>query len=130
MVEDEVGVGGEIAHDGHIIDAPAQGEGVHAHKLRVELNAEYVGCRILGAEDRVEIMRPKVVAHPPKDENPKVALHPVPAKTVDENAECHRLGGGYKFTMRDQTNRTFRAWGALCPRRQGTRAGTPRKAMP
>ena len=35
---------------------------------------------VLGTEDNVKIMRPEVVAHPAKDEDPEVALHPIPAK--------------------------------------------------
>ena len=34
---------------------------------------------LLGAEDHVEVMRPEVVADPAENEDPKIALHPVPA---------------------------------------------------
>ena len=44
-----------------------------------ELEAR-VESGILGTEDDVKIMRPEVVAHPAKDEDPEVALQPIPAR--------------------------------------------------
>ena len=47
-----------------------------------------VGGDLLGAENGVKIVRPKVVADPAKYEYPKVALDPVPASGEQASAEC------------------------------------------
>ena len=82
VIEDEVGVGHEIARDGHVVDSPSHRECVHAKLSNAAVNERGARerCGVLGAKHDIKIVRPEVVAHPAEDEDPKVALDPVPVQ--------------------------------------------------
>ncbi len=88
VVEDEVGMRHEVARGGHVVDAPFHGECVPASVLHAADKGRALGGGLLGSQDGVKIVRPKVVADPAEDKYPKVALDPIPAAGQLVRAEC------------------------------------------